>query len=176
MKELCGAKKRSGEPCRKPPMKGKARCRLHGGLSTGPPLGSKNAEVHGIYTRHLSAAESERFQSLQLGSVDDELKLCRIRLERALKAEAEQAGKLLIEESISNSGQNAGISFPAETRRKKVKDFDKIIDGLLARITRLEIARKALDSGFGDNDTITGFEVVEYPDEEPGENSASVTD
>ena len=29
----CGAKTRSGNPCQKPPLQGKARCRLHGGLS-----------------------------------------------------------------------------------------------------------------------------------------------
>src|SRR5262249_40633900 len=31
----CGAKNRRGEPCRCPAMRGKRRCRLHGGLSTG---------------------------------------------------------------------------------------------------------------------------------------------
>ena len=29
----CGAKTRSGNPCQKPPLQGKARCRLHGGMS-----------------------------------------------------------------------------------------------------------------------------------------------
>lgn len=33
---MCGAKTRSGGSCRKPPLAGKTRCRLHGGLSTGP--------------------------------------------------------------------------------------------------------------------------------------------
>ena len=33
---LCGAKTRSGEPCKRPPMIGKRRCRNHGGCSTGP--------------------------------------------------------------------------------------------------------------------------------------------
>ena len=32
----CSAKTRRGTPCQKPPLKGKARCRLHGGLSSGP--------------------------------------------------------------------------------------------------------------------------------------------
>ena len=38
----CGAKTRSGAPCAKFPVEGKRRCRLHGGLSTGPqtPAGS----------------------------------------------------------------------------------------------------------------------------------------
>lgn len=29
----CGAKTRSGLPCKKPPLSGRARCRLHGGAS-----------------------------------------------------------------------------------------------------------------------------------------------
>lgn len=29
----CGAKTRSGFACQKPPLKGKKRCRLHGGMS-----------------------------------------------------------------------------------------------------------------------------------------------
>jgi hypothetical protein len=29
----CGAKTRSGSPCQKPPLAGRKRCRLHGGLS-----------------------------------------------------------------------------------------------------------------------------------------------
>ena len=33
---LCGAKTKNGGHCQKPKMKGKNRCRLHGGLSTGP--------------------------------------------------------------------------------------------------------------------------------------------
>ena len=34
--DICGAKTRAGTPCKKPPVSGKLRCRLHGGLSTGP--------------------------------------------------------------------------------------------------------------------------------------------
>ena len=30
---ICGAKTRSGSPCKKPSLAGKARCRLHGGAS-----------------------------------------------------------------------------------------------------------------------------------------------
>ncbi|TAL18534.1 hypothetical protein EPN96_01865 [bacterium] len=34
-----------------PAIRGKKRCRLHGGKSTGPPKGNKNALRHGLYTR-----------------------------------------------------------------------------------------------------------------------------
>ncbi len=45
---LCGARTRKGTPCRQPAMKN-GRCRLHGGKSTGPPKGNKNAYKHGEY-------------------------------------------------------------------------------------------------------------------------------
>jgi hypothetical protein len=38
----CGARTRAGEPCRRPPIRGRKRCRLHGGLSPGAPRGPKN--------------------------------------------------------------------------------------------------------------------------------------
>jgi glucans biosynthesis protein len=38
----CGAKTRAGSPCRRPPVQGRKRCRLHGGLSPGAPRGSRN--------------------------------------------------------------------------------------------------------------------------------------
>jgi hypothetical protein len=38
----CGAKTRLGNPCRRLPVHGRKRCRLHGGLSPGAPRGSRN--------------------------------------------------------------------------------------------------------------------------------------
>ena len=38
----CGAKTRAGPPCESPPVQGRKRCRLHGGLSPGAPRGSRN--------------------------------------------------------------------------------------------------------------------------------------
>ena len=38
----CGARTRAGAPCQRPAIRGRKRCRLHGGLSPGAPRGSKN--------------------------------------------------------------------------------------------------------------------------------------
>ncbi len=38
----CGAKTRAGSPCQRPAIRGRRRCRLHGGLSPGAPRGFKN--------------------------------------------------------------------------------------------------------------------------------------
>jgi hypothetical protein len=48
----CGAKTRSGEPCMAPAVRGKKRCRMHGGApGSGAPKGNQNARKHGRFTR-----------------------------------------------------------------------------------------------------------------------------
>jgi hypothetical protein len=42
---VCGAKTRAGRPCRMRVEFGKARCRLHGGLSTGPKTEAGRARI-----------------------------------------------------------------------------------------------------------------------------------
>ncbi|MBK7284931.1 MAG: hypothetical protein IPI83_11615 [Sphingomonadales bacterium] len=44
--KACGAKTRSGNPCRSPAM-ANGRCRMHGGSSPGAPKGNQNALKHG---------------------------------------------------------------------------------------------------------------------------------
>lgn len=43
----CGAKTRTGFPCQSPAVKGRLRCRMHGGTNKGAPRGNLNARVHG---------------------------------------------------------------------------------------------------------------------------------
>ena len=51
----CGAMtKRHAAPCLSPAVRGKARCRMHGGAKgSGAPKGSQNAFKHGLYTQEL---------------------------------------------------------------------------------------------------------------------------
>jgi hypothetical protein len=56
----CGALTRSGHLCRAPAVKGKLRCRRHGGAGSGAPRGNRNARTHGLYTA-LEKAERRRF-------------------------------------------------------------------------------------------------------------------
>ena len=48
----CGAKNRHGLPCRAPALKGKRRCRLHGGLSTGPKTAEGRERIRKAKTKH----------------------------------------------------------------------------------------------------------------------------
>jgi uncharacterized protein YjcR len=48
----CGAKTRSGKPCRSPAVSGKRRCRMHGGApGSGAPKGNQNAMKTGFYRK-----------------------------------------------------------------------------------------------------------------------------
>ncbi len=48
----CSAKTREGSTCKKRPLKGKTRCRLHGGLSTGPRTAEGKARIAAAHYRH----------------------------------------------------------------------------------------------------------------------------
>ena len=49
----CGAKTRSGSACRSPAVRGKKRCRMHGGAAgSGAPEGNQNALKHGFYKKN----------------------------------------------------------------------------------------------------------------------------
>ena len=84
---LCGARTRSDNPCRKYPIKGKRRCRLHGGLSTGPRTAEGRARIaaaqfkHGRYVNWRERREKEKAYYKQI---------------RLVMAQAREAG--LIEE------------------------------------------------------------------------------
>ena len=54
----CGARTRSGSPCRSPAMPN-GRCRMHGGPSPGAPKGNRNAFKHGRYSGEAVARRRE---------------------------------------------------------------------------------------------------------------------
>ena len=52
----CGAKTRSGAPCKSAPVIGRLRCRMHGGADgSGAPRGPRNGNYkHGRYTKEVA--------------------------------------------------------------------------------------------------------------------------
>jgi glucans biosynthesis protein len=56
----CGARTRSGLLCRSPAVRGKKRCRMHGGAKgSGAPRGNTNALKHGAYTKDALTRRSQ---------------------------------------------------------------------------------------------------------------------
>ena len=62
--KLCGAKTRSGKPCKNFAMEN-GRCRMHGGKSTGAPKKNKNAEKHGLFTKYLPEETQELVDAIE---------------------------------------------------------------------------------------------------------------
>lgn len=66
----CGARTRSGSPCKKPAIAGKARCRLHGGRSTGAKTPEGLAKLRALHWKHGRAtteANAEARRRAQIG-------------------------------------------------------------------------------------------------------------
>jgi uncharacterized protein YjcR len=60
----CGAKTRCGGACRSPAVRGKKRCRMHGGArGSGAPTANQNARNHGLFTGE-AIEERRRIQAL----------------------------------------------------------------------------------------------------------------
>ena len=67
----CGARTRRGTACQKPPLAGKTKCRLHGGLSTGPRTAEGKARIaaaqwkHGRRSRAFTEARKQIWADLR---------------------------------------------------------------------------------------------------------------
>lgn len=147
----CGAKTRSGEPCKTPAMEN-GRCRMHGGKAGKTHAKNQHATKHGIYGRVLTDEEKDLWDSVELGRVDDELKLCRLRLMRAIRAEHEAKDLPELDgrtvEPVMLGGvpleNDEGEPETIEKRAYKRRDYAAAIDRLMGRIESLERTRADL--------------------------------
>jgi hypothetical protein len=156
---LCGAhSKRSGMGCRNRAMPN-GRCRMHGGKSTGPPAGSTNAITHGIYSTAITLAERELWDRIDLGTLDDEIKIAKLRLARVLRqeqlylaAENDADRTKLLEltktSSTSERGGKGGTKQGAIVERSR-PDFHRLALNYMRRIAELENTRRILNDDGG---------------------------
>ena len=72
----CGARTRAGCPCQAPAIRGKQRCRMHGGRSTGPRTAEGLARLRAAHTTHGRYSADKR--------AHDRLVLTRVRRMRVL--------------------------------------------------------------------------------------------
>ena len=174
-KKRCGAKTRSGARCKLPPM-ANGRCRMHGGTSTGAPPGNTNAVKHGFYSDALLPEERQLWERAQVGGVDDEIRLMRVKLHRLVRLAGSADVADLIDSALEVAQKRdthpaLGQFEKSEIKVKAPQYADMIIQGI-DQIRKLEVARAQLrltewklkeDEG-ASNDDITGFEVVPYED------------
>lgn len=155
----CGAKTRSGEPCKRHASPGSKRCKLHGGAASKANRNNKHAATPGsIYSQYFTDEERVLADQLELGRVDDELRLTRIRLRRALAREDEYGNTLELDsekvEPLEIEGKDTGLS--KTTTISKVRDYAGLIDRLTARIESLERTRAELAKTNPPEDTPVG--------------------
>lgn len=155
MAELCGAKTRAGKPCQNAAM-ANGRCRMHGGKSTGAPKNNQNSVKAGaLYSDYYTDEEKLLAEELELESIDAELRLCKIRLNRALKLEAEQAAEAVeLERIVETPAIVGGVPItddpdvpPVQQKTFVRKDYEPIIQRLLGRIESLTLTRQKLING-----------------------------
>ncbi|EAQ05380.1 HGGxSTG domain-containing protein [Yoonia vestfoldensis] len=68
--QACGAKTRAGTPCKNPAVTGKARCRMHGGKSTGAKTPEGRARLSALHLKHgrsTTEAKAEAKRRAQVG-------------------------------------------------------------------------------------------------------------
>jgi hypothetical protein len=143
MADKCGAKTRAGGRCRKPSMPN-GRCRYHGGMSTGPkvPNTRLNAFKNGIYTHQVLPEEMVLADSMRLGDIDDEIIIMRLRLRRAMAAEAKANGALELDETIER--ELIGLEGSKKDTKSSVRDYSGIIREFVRDIAALEMKRSEL--------------------------------
>lgn len=154
MPKACGAKTRAGGKCKAPAM-ANGRCRVHGGNSTGPKdqKGNQNARKHGIYSDAIQAEEQELWGDISVGSLDDDIRIAKLQLRRALiaqnKAETGDGLDLDLESvntvlpSVSEGDEDGSGERPRQTTtvQRRRRGYEDIINRLLGRIGDLEAKR-----------------------------------
>lgn len=159
---FCGARTRSGHMCKNSAM-ANGRCRMHGGKSTGAK-NNKNNLKHGIYSKFITDDEWQAVEQSELDTLDDELRLCKVRLLRALQAENKQGNlgdealeliRKTVEPPIIGGMPivpDDGDDDVAEIVKKSFekRDYNSIIDRLIGRIqsltqARLDLQEKMID-------------------------------
>lgn len=166
----CGAKTRSGQTCRNRAMQN-GRCRMHGGKSTGAPAGNRNAATPGtIYSRYFTEEEKNLAAQIELGKVDEELRLTRVRLMRALAREAEYGNTLELDSEKREPVIIDGVVVAGAeqvTTTSKVRDYTGLIDKLTARIESLERTRAELAKNSPPDETPVGKIQIEIVNAKP---------
>lgn len=173
--EFCGAKTRSGEPCKNYAM-ANGRCRMHGGKNTGAPANNSNALKHGFYSDAITPEERVVWERIELGSVDDEIKLMRVKLHRLVRLSGSADLAELIDSALEVAKKrdtNPKIGeFEKSEIKVKVPQYADLIIQAIGEIRKLELQRLQMmlmeqqiengDPGGAGGHAVEGFEVVPY--------------
>lgn len=146
-KPICGATNRQGKPCEKSPLKGRTRCKLHGGKSLSGAASARTS--NGLYSQYMTEAEQDRWGDIQIGVLDDELRMLRVYLARCVALDAKlnqfpdlDANGMEPAEVKRSSSSEDGTSRVDVTSKRP--DVIGRMNMLLGRIGQLEKVRAEL--------------------------------
>lgn len=166
----CGAMTRSGQPCQNRAMDN-GRCRMHGGTSSGAPEKNLNAVKHGFYSDALLPEERTLYERAEVGSLDDEIRLARVKLHRYVQ----RAGSLELLDAVDGALEvirKTGMAYDQAAKemvpydKTEIKaaapDYADLIIRQIDLIRKLELARAEIkDDDDGKDDTPVGKLVIE---------------
>lgn len=173
---ICGARTRSGGICQKHALKDSTRCRLHGGASSKANKGNAHAVKHGFYSDALLPEEKLLYERAEVGNLDDEIRLARVKLHRFVRL----SGSLELQDLVDGAlevARKSGMAYDAAT--ESMQPFDKqeikaaapnyaeLIIKQLDIIRKLELARLDINKAGGgdDPDSIDREDTFISPDE-----------
>lgn len=151
MAKLCGAKgKTSGKPCQRAPTKGKTRCKLHGGMSTGPTSGKRKLNSFGLYSDAISASEGEIWHDIPIKGIEDQIKLARLRVRRlygaVVRAEEDEMTALRVDTIRTDKIGDRSTTSIVKRRADLETELDRAI-GRVARLVRQHNETEGGDRG-----------------------------
>jgi len=175
MADPCGAKTRTGAPCKNTAILANGRCRMHGGTNTGAPANNTNSVKHGFYCNALQPDEKKLWERVELGTVDDEIRLMKVKLFRLVKlsGNADVAGLVdsALEVAQKHGEDVKGLPFDKTEIKVSSPQYGDLIIKALDSIAKLERTRlqlrlgeKELEKDDPNANTIDGIEAVEYDD------------
>ena len=144
----CGARTRTGTACQRPAIRGRKRCRLHGGLSPGAPRGVKNGNFrYGNWTaeaieerrwlRSLACSTCLRFSAAQTHTPQNAL----------AKAHAERRCRRQVDDTAS------GIDGKGELRFTRLSE---LVEGVSQKMLTQTLRHMEHDSLITNYDVTTG--------------------
>lgn len=116
---------------------------MHGGTNPGAPKANQRARKHGIYGAGLLDEEHDLWDDIAIGSLDDDIRIAKLQLRRALIAQKNQPadGLELYEQTMNGGGGDGAEEKPAASMKRRRTQYDDIITRLLGRIAGMEQTR-----------------------------------
>lgn len=151
---ICGARTRSGGTCQKHALDGATRCRLHGGAASKANKGNAHAVKHGFYSDALLPEERVLYERAEVGSLDDEIRLARVKLHRFVRLSGSTDLQDLIDGALEVA-RKSGMAYDHATKemapfeKQEIKaaapDYADLIIRQIDLIRKLELARADLN-------------------------------